>query len=562
IAIARSRGDAPADRDGERKTWAAQVESPQLADMPALPGRRQAMQLMAASLALAGGACTQVPRDRIYPYVNMPEAGTSGLPIYYASAFVRDGYAHGVLVGTREGRPIKIEGNALHPASLGATDPFAQASVLQLWDPDRSASVAQRLGGAPEGQSDPAAPPAPLASSDWSAFDSAWRQRDPRLRADGGARLRVLTGSFTSPSLQAQLARLFDRYPRARWHRHDPLRDDAADDGARLAFGQPVQPVRHFARAGFVLALDADPFSQGPASVRQAMDWSSRRAAARDDPSPATLPQLVAVETTPGLFGARADERLALPPSRIEALTWGIASRLFADIASPATPADAAAAAVETRWAEQLRRHARESLVIAGPNLSPATHALVHLLNQRLGAYGHTVDGIAPPDSPQALGSPGSLAELTQAMTDGTVDTLLILGGNPAYDAPADLPFAAALTRLPFSAHLSLYRDETSQRCAWHLPETHVYEQWSDALAFDGSAALIQPAIAPLYDTRSVHQLLAMILGEDERNDHAMLRAQWRAGRPAGDFDGFWSKSLRSGVVAGSAPAPSSLPAV
>ena len=584
------------------------VEPPQAAELPAALTRRRAMQLMAASTALAAGACTRTPQHRIYPYVDMPEAGRHGLPIYYASAFVRDGHAHGVLIGTREGRPIKIEGNPAHPSSLGATDVYAQASVLQLWDPDRLQGVWQRLertapagpaqrsggdrgaeapqraderprpqpqdGGSPPQSADDV-PAQESAASTWSAFESAWRAREPRLRGDAGARLRVLTAETTSPTLQAQLGALLKRFPRARWHAHAPLAPLAAREGARLAFGRAVQPLPRFDRARFVLSLASDPFSHSPGSLRHARDWARQRAAAA---AAGTAPaHAMALEATPGLFGARADERLARPPAAIEASLWRIAAQLHADLPPPpqASVADEASKRFEARAAARLRRHGADSLIVAGDSLSAPSQALVHLLNQRQGAVGRTLDFIAVPGLQAAgdgapasgeaapLGAPGTLAELTAAMQAGEVDTLLVLGGNPAYDAPADVPFAAALARVPFSIRLGLYRDETAQRCVWQLPASHDYEQWSDALAHDGTATLIQPAIAPLYDSRSVHELLALLADDaGERSGHALVRRTWRALRPGtdADFEAFWRASLTSGVVAGSASAPLALP--
>lgn len=519
--------------------------------LPAALTRRRAMQLMAASLALSGTGCARPPDERIYPYAHVPEAAGMGRgPAYYASAFIRDGFAHGVLVGTKEGRPIKIEGNPQHPSSLGATDAFAQGSVLQLWDPDRAGVVRQRLAGSNEA----------AAASTWAAFETAWRARAPALAAGGGARLRVLSGPFTSPTLKAQRERLRKRYPALRWHVHAPLHDAHADAAARLAFGQPLQLVHHLDRADFVLALASDPFSEGPGNVRHAMDWARRRRDALAQG--AALPELAAVEVAPGLFGARCDARLALPPAEIEALLWRVANRLFDDIPAPAAAAPSERqAALEARWARQLRQHGAAALLVAGAPLSAASQALVLLLSQRLGAFGHAVDAVAPLTA--ALdGDEGAetLATLTEAMRAGDVDTLLILDANPVYSAPADVPFAKALAQVDFTAHLGLYHDETALRCQWQLPQSHVYEQWSDALAMDGSATLVQPAIAPLYDTRSAHELLALLAGDDVRSGHDLVQRHWRSVRGEGAFDEFWRASLRAGTVEDSAAAPLALP--
>src|SRR5690242_11014117 len=223
---------------------------------PALT-RREALALMAASMALAQGACSRQPPEHVQAFVDLPEMRATGLPVVYASAFVRDGFAHGVLVGTREGRPVKIEGNPLHPSSLGGTDVFAQASVLGLWDPDRSTAVAQRLGDT-----------GAMAISTWQAFDTAWQQRLPGLRASQGRGLALLTGPLTSPTLKAQIATLLERLPQARWHVHAPLADTSAFTGAHDAFGVAAHAVPHADKARLIVSLGADPFSDGPGAVR------------------------------------------------------------------------------------------------------------------------------------------------------------------------------------------------------------------------------------------------------------------------------------------------------
>ncbi|VTU33516.1 Tetrathionate reductase electron transport protein [Variovorax sp. PBS-H4] len=507
---------------------------------PGEMSRRRALGVMAASLALANGACTRLPHDRIYPWVEMPEARGSGVPVYYASAFVRDGYALGVRVGTDDGRPIKIEGNPLHPSSLGATDVFAQGSVLQLWDPDRSAAVTQRLG-----EASAAGAPGHSAISSWTAFETAWRERAPQLLARRGDGLRVLTGPVTSPTLRAQIAALLQRFPEARWHQHAPLHDAAAQAGAVAAFGQRVQPVLHLDQAQCVLALASDPFSDGPGAVRHAADWSRRRAATAWNGTPA---RLFAVEITPGLFGARADHRIALPPAEIDALLWRVAGALGGGTAP--TAVDSAIASFEAELVRALRASGPASLVAPGPWLAPQSHALVHAIHQQLGAQGHTLELIAPlASAPEA----GTLFELVDAMNAGSVDTLFILDANPVYESPGVLEFATALAKVRFSVHSGLYRDETARACAWHLPLSHVYEQWSDALAHDGSATLIQPAITPLYDSRSLHELIALLAGDEARDGHSLVQRQWQ---PQGgtDFAGFWQASLQRGVIAGSAP--------
>ncbi|MBX3620663.1 MAG: 4Fe-4S dicluster domain-containing protein [Rhizobacter sp.] len=520
---------------------------------PALPdlNRRQAMSLMAASVALAGSACSAPPNERILPFVDLPEAQATGLPLYYASASVRDGFALGVLVGTREGRPLKIEGNPRHPSSLGATDVWAQASVLQLWDPDRSATVQQRLPGA--GQ--------PLAPSSWAAFETAWHAEAARLRQRDGDGLHLLLGPLTSPTDLALLARLVQRYPRMHVYSQSPPLLAGLAAGSRIAHGEALAPVYRLDRARCVLALAADPFSDGPGAVRQAADWASARAAGRA----AGTPRLYAAEVAPGLFGARAERRVALPPQRIEALLWRLAGRWWPELGTPPGAADPLEHTFEQEVAHALHDAGPGALVVTGPGLSPEAHALGLALNQRLGAHGHTLDLIAlDPAPPNA----GALGALVQALQGGAVDTLFMLGVNPAYDAPGELRFSDALRHARVLVHAGLHADETALASHWHLPLSHDGERWGDALAHDGTATLVQPAIAPLYDSRSLTELLALMAGEatgaSRQRGHALVRRQWRerlGGRDDTAFERAWHDSLRRGVIDGTTPAPRALAA-
>lgn len=339
--------------------------------------RRAFLKLMAASVALAGAGCSKPPQEAILPYVDMPENMVPGKPLYYATAFVHRGYAQGVLVESNMGRPTKVEGNPHHPASQGASGVFAQASVLQLWDPDRSQTV--RQGD---------------ALSTWDAFKSALSKQRTAWDADDGAGLRILTGTITSPTLAAQLATLLQRYPNARWHCHDPLHDDGAQEAANLAFGRPADMLYRFDRAAIVLGIDADPFGDWPGHLRYARDFTQGRRAG----TPQFVKRLYALEASPGLLGAMADNRLALPPHDIERLVWRVAGRLGMGNLPPDTPHadDRRAAQWEAVLAKRLTASRGSALIVAGGNLSPRTRALVHLMNAHLGNLGESVIPIVP----------------------------------------------------------------------------------------------------------------------------------------------------------------------
>jgi molybdopterin-containing oxidoreductase family iron-sulfur binding subunit len=494
-------------------------------------GRREFLRVMGASVALAGlTACTKQPEETIVPYVRQPEQIVPGRPLYFATALVEGGYAKGILVESHEGRPTKIEGNPDHPASLGKTDAAGQAAILDLYDPDRAQTV--RTFG---------------EIRSWAEFSAALKPALEKVRAKKGAGLRILTETVTSPTLARQLEELLADLPEARWHQWDPCAGNA-HAGAMLAFGEPVETRVHLDRADVVLSLDADFVADGPSNVRRVRDFASRRRLEGEK-----LNRLYAVETTPGLTGAVADHRLPLKPSQLEGLVRAVAAAL----GLPVEGGSSEHAAWVGPMAKDLLGHSGKALVLAGDALSPECHALVHLINERLGAPGSTLTYSAPVAA-RPVDALGSLRALVTDMSARAVDLLLILGGNPAYTAPADVPFAEAMMQVPFRAHLSLHDDETSERCHWLLPESHSLESWSDARAFDGTASIVQPLIAPLYTTKSAHEVLALLTARPDRTGYELVRETWRP-RLAGDFEKAWRKAIHDGVVAGSALAEKKL---
>ncbi|HEX4025754.1 MAG TPA: 4Fe-4S dicluster domain-containing protein [Steroidobacteraceae bacterium] len=520
--------------------------------------RRHLLAVMAAGAALAGSACSGPPDQKIVPYAIAPEQLVPGVPVFYASALSERGHAIGALVETNDGRPTKVEGNPRHPASLGSTTPQMQAAVLQLWDPARSNIV---LG---HGQ-----------LQDWAALQTMLASRRTDLGRDGGAGLYLLMRPSSSPTLAAQLDSLRQHYPRASLHVYDPLGRNQRLQGAQLAFGRPLEPLFHFERARVVVTLDADFLQGWPESVRYARDLIALR-----DPQARIMSRLYALESTPGLIGALADHRLALPPAEVERFAYRLAAAFGV---GPAAGGSSPAPRWESALLADLRAQAGSCLVVAGEAMPPAVHALAYALNERLGSQGGTHDYIEPQTYlATAVGNAGpnqSLETLTTAASDGAVKLLLILGGNPLYDAPVDLEFAAALARVPESVHLSAYVDETSSACSWHVPATHPFEHWSDLRAYDGTASIVQPVIAPLYGGRSAHELLRLLLPLYADDAHALVRATWRAylnggagsgkaaaahgsanpdinGGSGADFEAQWRELLRAGVIDGTAAVP------
>jgi molybdopterin-containing oxidoreductase family iron-sulfur binding subunit len=505
------------------------VAFPQLAQLQPSMDRRGFLKLLGASLAMAGlAACSGPPQEQIVPWVQQPEGMSPSSPQFYATTLRHGNDIAGVLVETHQGRPSKIEGNPNHPASLGATDAILQAAVLELWDPDRSSAPKHR---------------GVMAS--WDDFEAEAAALSRRFAA-GGQGLHVLSGRIDSPTLARQRREFLQHFPGARWHHYEAVDDDHALAGARLAFGTRLQARHHLDRAECVVALEADFLASMPGHLRHARDFAAGR---KPTATRRTMNRLYAVEATPSLTGAKADHAWPLASARIGAFALELAAALGIAGAHADTPSGMPAPRVHA-LADDLRVHRGSSLLLAGAAQPPMVHALMHLLNQALGNVGRTVDYIDPLEP--AEDDADSLRELVSAMEQGSVDTLLILDGNPAYATPAELHFATLLERVPHSIHLGLHDDETAARCSWHLPRAHALEAWSDARAFDGSASLVQPVIAPLHGGRSVHEVLAILLGDAVINGRDIVQSSWRE-YVGGDFDAWWERSLREGVIADSA---------
>jgi molybdopterin-containing oxidoreductase family iron-sulfur binding subunit len=500
--------------------------------------RRTFVKLMGASLALAGvTACTRQPAEKIVPYVRQPEEIVPGRPLFFATAFPRGGYALPVLAESHEGRPTKIEGNPEHPASGGATDAFAQASVLGLYDPDRATALTFR--------GDIRA---------WGAFLTAAKAAVEARRAQGGAGIRVLTGSVSSPTLADQLRQLKAEFPALEWHRWEPAGRDQVYAGARMAFGQPVETHYRLEGARVVLALDADFLACGPASLRLAREFAAGR---RLTGGRKEMNRLYAVEPTPSVTGAVADHRLPLQASAVHGFALGLAAALGVS-GVPAPASDAAYRDWVAPLARDLQAHRGASVVIVGDEQPAAVHALGHAINAALGNVGRTVVHTEPVE-PDPIDQLESLEKLSADMEAGLVDTLFILGTNPVYTAPADLAFADRLQKVRLRVHLGLYHDETAALCHWHVPEAHYLESWSDARAADGTVTIVQPLIAPLHGGRTAHEVLGAVLpGQAGQSSHDIVRAYWRGRTKLADaeFERSWRQWLHDGMVPDTAAAP------
>jgi molybdopterin-containing oxidoreductase family iron-sulfur binding subunit len=492
--------------------------------------RREFVTLVGAALALSGLAgCGRAPDEKIVPFVQQPEEMVPGKPLFYATAMPHPGGATGLLVRCDMGRPTKVEGNPRHPASLGGTDPWAQASIYSLWDPDRSQAVTR--AGAP---------------STWSAFLGALGSALEAPRKKKGAGIALLTEEVLSPTLASQIETLLSGLPEARWYTYEPSGRDPLAAGSRLAFGQDLDPVYHLDRADVVVSLDADFLSCGPGRERYSHDYTERRRVS--GPSP-LISRLYVVESALTPTGSMADHRWAVRSSDIEAVARAIAAALGISGAGkgPGWNAPWVSALANDLGAQRGR-----SLLLAGRDQSAPVHAWAAAINEKLGNAGKTVTYIDPVPFRSTRGDP-SLQALAQSMARGEVDVLLILGGNPAYSAPADLDFSRLLSKVAFRVHLGLYEDETSWLCHWHVPETHFLESWSDTQAYDGTASIVQPVLAPLYDGKGAHELVSAAAGEIGRRPYDLVREYWKRRQGPENFETFWNLALHEGMIPGTA---------
>ncbi len=502
--------------------------------------RRTFLKLMGASLALAGLAgCSYQPPESIVPYVRNPEGIVPGKALYFATAMPFPGGAAPLLVRSYMGRPVKVEGNDLHPASQGAADLFAQASVLNLYDPDRSQNLINR------GEVRP-----------YTAFLGEILTALEGQRGKQGGGLRFLTETVTSPTVGAQMRDIKRRFPNAQWYQWEPAGGNNGSLGIRQATGSFATPIYNFAAADRVLALDSNFLECGPGALRYARDFASRRRATDGDAR--EICRLYAIETTPTNTGYFADNRVSLKPSQFAAYVRGLASAVGAS--SPALAGAAAPDEQINKIAADLNAHKGACLVIAGDEQPPEIHALAHAMNAALGATGKTVNYVEPVEE-SPTDQLNDLRTLVNEIDSGAVDLLVIVGGNPVYTTPADLKLdAERMKKVRLAVHLSQYDDETSELCHWHVPQTHFLEEWGDARAYDGTVTIQQPLITPLYNGKSICELLAAFTDNPDRRGYDIVRQYWLTeGR-----DALSAGAIIAGAAAASvttAPAQSGAPA-
>ncbi len=494
--------------------------------------RRSFVKLLGASVALAGlGACINVPDEKMLPFVDQPPEVTPGVPRYYATSMVVGGYATGLLAESHAGRPTKLEGNPLHPASLGAAGIYEQASVLQLYDPDRLRGVRN------------------------DGKRATWEQFEQRVlapvaqRTDGGAGLVIILEPTSSPLVASQLARLRALLPAVRVYFHDPLAPTGALEGAQRAFGAPLVTRYDFSAADVLVLLDADLLSNGPFHMRHARQVADRRRVLQPTDG---MSRLYVAETEPSPTGTIADERLRARARDVPRLLAALLGEL------DSVGATSGLSEREQGWvaaaALDLRASAGRSVVAVGERQPWMSHVLAHAINERLGNVGRTVS-YAQSAILEAGSSAHDIGNLYASLQSQPADTVLVLGGNPVYTSPADVALREAISTVRDSAYLGLYLNETASACHWAVPQAHYLEGWGDSCAYDGTASLTQPLVQPLWGGRTTSELLAAMLG-DPPGGRAQLRDQWRGTLTS---DAEWDGALQRGFVENSALPPTSV---
>jgi molybdopterin-containing oxidoreductase family iron-sulfur binding subunit len=498
------------------------VEKNDVKDDPAGISRRRWLQLMGASIALAGTAACRWEKREILPFDKRLANRTPGTLEHFASAMDLGGAALGLMITCIDGRPIKVEGNPKHPYSMGATNAYAQAAILELYDPDRSGNIVQKTGQGDEVKT-------------WDEFAAFVRPYFGELRKNDGQGLAVLSELSTSPTLAKQRKKLSADFPQAVWVDYEPVAHESGDLRTHL----------YLDKAEVIVSLDADLFSDHPAAVKLAHDFAAGREGADGK-----MNRLYVVESCYSITGAMADHRLPISSAEIARFTKML-HKAIDGLSNGMAVFDRTEAIIVSAVANDLLAHKSKSVVVAGNGQPEKVELLVRDINRMLGNIGKTVDYTETPilDQRQEI---ERLKSLVAEMNDGKINTLLILGGNPVYNCPADIDFTEAIKKVPASIHLSLYRNETSLQCAWHLPQAHFLESWGDAQAYDGVYCIVQPMIEPLHGGRSAIELLAMIQGGASTTTVLdLVQASAKEILGADDFDKRWREAVHDGLIPG-----------
>ncbi len=478
--------------------------------------RRHFLKIMGASMALAGlgvGGCRRWPKENIVPYAHRPEGTMPGIAEHYATCFDFGGIAQGVLVTSNDGRPTKIEGNPSHPDSAGATDSFTQAAILDLYDPDRSRGVTydNKLSSL-------------AAFKEWIAS----------YLPNDGSGVAVLSEQSSSPTYSRMRRAFMKSMPNAVWVEYDPVANRNERRGLASAFGGQWKTVHDISKATTIVSLDADILGAGPMQVPNTRGWAAHRNGIHGK-----MNRLWIAEPSLSLTGSNADERIAMTPMRVSAIATAIGAAIIGNASATLT-------ATEQAWADRmiadLKHAGSHGLLVAGASQPASVHHLVARINEVIGAAGHSVS-YTTLDSDYKT----SISELAELIKAKDVESVIVIGGNPAYDAPAELGFEELLKTLPLSVHLSLYEDETSKACKWHVNRAHWLESWCDGRSADGTVCIGQPLIRPLFDGLTPSELLATLSGLATTDGQSLVRETFGGGEDV--WDPAWRTAVHDGVV-------------
>jgi molybdopterin-containing oxidoreductase family iron-sulfur binding subunit len=494
--------------------------------------RRTVLKMMAASFGLAGLTACRRPVEHILPYAKGVEDMIPGHPYFYSTVMSLSGGVSGLLVESHDGRPTKIEGNADHPGSLGAATAMQQAAILGLYDPDRSATVLE------SGK-----------ESDWTKFEAAVKF----LPLGDGAGLRFLSETVTSPSLSSLRADALKKFPKAKWVEYEPISRENEHAGLSMAFGQPVELLPRYDKAKVLMALDCDFLGlDSPTPIPTKQYSKGRKFSGEEDFEKAN--RLYAVESQFSLTGANADHRLRMRSGEVKQFAMDLASALGAVPGLNVVQGGDKRAKFLAAVVKDLKAAGAGALVVAGLRQPAIVHATAAAINQTLASGAVSYVKLEKTDA-----GLDALKALTTEMASGQVQTLVILGGNPAYTAPADVQFAVALSKVATSIHLGLEDDETAAAAKWHVPEAHFLESWSDARTVDGVVAIQQPLISPLFHGKTAAEMVALLIDAKDKKAYDIVKnywqGQWPVAKGKDDQEMAWRKALNDGIVASAKPA-------
>jgi molybdopterin-containing oxidoreductase family iron-sulfur binding subunit len=482
------------------------------------------LRMMGASIALAGFAACRRPVQKILPYSKQPENVVPGIPNFYASAMPFQDALTGLVIENHEGRPTKIEGNEMHPASLGSSSKFNQAATLNMYDPDRSRAV--REGG---------------EESTYTNFTSFCEQ----LFSDTGRSIAFISEANSSPTYNKLRDRALNRFPNAQWVTYEPFGEQNALEGANTAFGQRLRTVNHFEKADVIVALDDDFLN--PAAHKNSVQNTKEFIENRNVESGDDISRLYAIESTFTVTGSNADNRLRIKSSQIAAFIQALGVRLGVSGFS----GDGNNSFFGHEWidaiGEDLQNNRGSSVLTLGSEHAPELHAAVAAINTALNNDGNGVTYHQLPYI-QDQNDREQLANVVQALDNEEIDTVVIIGGNPAYNAPADLNIKEAMGKAEHVLHLSDYYDETSQLASWHVNRAHFLEMWGDGYSFTGAMSIIQPQIEPLHGGKSEIEFLNTIITGNDAKGYTMVQDTWKEEIGSAGFQNAWEQILHDGV--------------